>query len=96
MARSLKKGPFVDSHLMQKVESMNEAKAKKVIKTWSRRSTIVPEMVGHTIAVHNGKKFIPVFVSENMVGHKLGEFAPTRTFHAHSGDRKTKVTPKVA
>lgn len=96
MARSLKKGPFIDSHLMKKVESMNEAKSKKVIKTWSRRSTVVPEMVGHTIAVHNGKKFIPVFISENMVGHKLGEFAPTRTFHAHSGDRKTKVAPTAA
>lgn len=96
MARSLKKGPFIDDHLMKKISAMNEAKAKKVIKTWSRRSTVVPEMVGHTIAVHNGKKFIPVFISENMVGHKLGEFAATRTFHAHSGDRKTKVTPTGA
>lgn len=93
MARSLKKGPFVDEHLMKKVQQLNETKTKKVIKTWSRRSTIVPEMVGYTIAVHNGKKFIPVFITENMVGHKLGEFSPTRTFIAHSGDRKTKVTP---
>jgi len=91
MPRSLKKGPFIDEHLFKKVQYANETKVKKVIKTWSRRSTIVPEMVGQTIAVHNGKKFIPVFISENMVGHKLGEFAPTRTFHSHSGDRKTKV-----
>jgi small subunit ribosomal protein S19 len=84
MARSLKKGPFVDSHLMKKVEAMNARNEKKVIKTWSRRSTIVPEMVGHTIAVHNGKKFIPVYVTEQMVGHKLGEFAPTRIFKGHS------------
>lgn len=96
MARSLKKGPFIDSHLLKKIEAINETKSKKVIKTWSRRSTIIPEMVGHTIAVHNGKKFIPVFISENMVGHKLGEFSPTRTFHAHSGDRKTKVAPAGA
>lgn len=93
MARSLKKGPFLDEHLMKKVQQLHETKTKKVIKTWSRRSTIVPEMVGYTIAVHNGKKFIPVFITENMVGHKLGEFSPTRTFIAHSGDRKTKVTP---
>ncbi len=91
MARSVKKGPFVDEHLLEKIVQANEAKSKKVIKTWSRRSTITPEMIGHTIAVHNGKKFIPVFITENMVGHKLGEFAPTRTFKAHSGDRKTKV-----
>jgi len=83
MPRSLKKGPFVDDHLKDKVEGMNVRNEKKVIKTWSRRSTIVPEMVGHTIAVHNGKKFIPVYVSEQMVGHKLGEFAPTRTFKGH-------------
>ena len=88
MARSLKKGPFIDDHLMKKVEAMNSAGERKVIKTWSRRSTITPEMVGHTLAVYNGKKFIPVYVTENMVGHKLGEFAPTRTFHGHSGDRK--------
>jgi len=83
MPRSLKKGPFVDDHLKDKVEGMNARNEKKVIKTWSRRSTIVPEMVGHTIAVHNGKKFIPVYVTEQMVGHKLGEFAPTRTFKGH-------------
>jgi small subunit ribosomal protein S19 len=83
MARSLKKGPFVDDHLLRKVTAMNQRNEKKVIRTWSRRSTVVPEMVGHTIAVHNGKKFIPVYVTENMVGHKLGEFAPTRTFRAH-------------
>lgn len=84
MARSTKKGPFIDSHLMVKVEAMNTANEKKVIKTWSRRSTIFPEFVGHTIAVHNGKKFIPVYVTENMVGHKLGEFAATRTFKGHT------------
>ena len=85
MGRSLKKGPFVDLHLLEKVEGMNRAGAdKKVIKTWSRRSTVIPEMVGHTLAVHNGKKFIPVYISENMVGHKLGEFAATRTFRGHS------------
>src|SRR5438093_13663980 len=88
MGRSLKKGPFVDTHLLEKVEVMNRGAEKKVIKTWSRRSTIVPELVGHTLAVHNGRKFIPVFVTENMVGHKLGEFAPTRTFHGHTGDKK--------
>jgi small subunit ribosomal protein S19 len=88
MARSVKKGPFVDPHLMTKVIEAQRTKSKKVLKTWSRRSTILPEMVGVTFAVHNGKKFLPVFVTENMVGHKLGEFAPTRTFHGHSGDRK--------
>ncbi len=84
MGRSLKKGPFVDGHLLKKVELLNRRFEKKVVKTWSRRSTIFPEMVGHTIAVHNGKKFIPVYVTENMVGHKLGEFSPTRTFKGHS------------
>lgn len=84
MGRSLKKGPFVDLHLIKKIELLNRRFEKKVVKTWSRRSTIVPEMVGHTIAVHNGKKFIPVYVTENMVGHKLGEFSPTRTFKGHS------------
>jgi small subunit ribosomal protein S19 len=84
MSRSLKKGPFVDVPLLEKVEVMNRAGDKKVIKTWSRRSTVVPEMVGHTIAVHNGKKFIPVYITENMVGHKLGEFAPTRQFKGHT------------
>jgi small subunit ribosomal protein S19 len=88
MARSVKKGPFIDGHLLKKVADMQRQKSKKVLKTWSRRSTIIPEMVGLTFAVHNGKKFVPVFVTENMVGHKLGEFSPTRTFHGHSGDRK--------
>ena len=88
MARSVKKGPFIDEHLTKKVAAANESRQKQVIRTWSRRSTVTPEMVGLTIGVHNGRKFIPVFVSENMVGHKLGEFAPTRTFYAHSGDRK--------
>ena len=83
MSRSLKKGPFVDTHLLEKVEVMNRGGDKKVIKTWSRRSTVVPEMIGHTLAVHNGRKFIPVYVTENMVGHKLGEFAPTRQFRGH-------------
>ncbi len=84
MARSTKKGAFVDGHLMVKIETMNRANDKKVVRTWSRRSTIHPEMVGHTIAVHNGKKFVPVYVTENMVGHKLGEFAATRVFKGHS------------
>ena len=84
MARSTKKGPFVDGHLRDKVEGLNSRNEKKVIKTWSRRSTIVPDMIGHTIAVHNGKKFIPVYVTEQMIGHKLGEFAPTRSFKGHS------------
>ncbi len=96
MARSVKKGPFVDAPLTKKVEEARRTKEGKVIKTWSRRSTIVPDMVGLTFAVHNGKKFIPVFVTEEMVGHKLGEFSPTRTFHGHAGDRKTKVKGKVA
>lgn len=83
MSRSLRKGPFVDTHLLEKVEAMNRANEKKVVKTWSRRSTVIPEMVGHTLAVHNGKKFVPVYVTENMVGHKLGEFAATRSFKGH-------------
>jgi len=91
MGRSLKKGPFTDAHLLEKIRALNERGEKKVIRTWSRRSTIVPEFVGHTIAVHNGKKFIPVFVTENMVGHKMGEFAPTRTFFSHAGDKKGKA-----
>jgi len=91
MARSIKKGPFVDHHLAGKVEQMNHKGDKKVIKTWSRRSTIIPDMVGHTIAVHNGKKFVPVYISENMVGHKLGEFAITRTFKGHSGKKADKT-----
>ena len=89
MTRSLKKGPYVDEKLETRLVSMSGSKKKKILKTWSRRSIITPNFVGHTIAVHNGNKFIPVFVSENMVGHKLGEFAPTRTFRMHSGDRKT-------
>ena len=88
MARSIKKGPFIDEHLLKKTVIASQTDDKKVIKTWSRRSTIVPEMIGLTLAVHNGKKFIPVYVSENMIGHKLGEFAPTRTFHGHSGNKK--------
>jgi small subunit ribosomal protein S19 len=96
MARSIKKGPFIDSHLLEKVNAVQKAKETRVTKTWSRRSTIIPEMVGMTFAVHNGKKFIPVFVTEEMVGHKLGEFSPTRTFHGHSGDRKTKIKGKPA
>ena len=94
MPRSLKKGPFIDGHLEKKVEAANANGDRRVIKTWSRRSTILPEMVGFTFAVHNGKKFIPVFVTENMVGHKLGEFSVTRTFHGHAGDKKTKVVKK--
>ena len=92
MGRSLKKGPFVDTPLLEKIEVMNRGSEKKVIKTWSRRSTVIPEFVGHTLAVHNGKKFIPVYVTENMVGHKLGEFAPTRTFKGHT----TKVAERAA
>lgn len=88
MPRSVKKGPFVDDHLMKKVVAAQQDASKKVIKTWSRRSTIIPDMVGVTFAVHNGKKFVPVFITENMVGHKLGEFSPTRTFHGHAGDKK--------
>jgi len=91
VARSVKKGPFVDLHLVKRVRAMLESGEKRVVKTWSRRSTVTPEMVGFTFAVHNGRKFIPVFVTENAVGHKLGEFSPTRTFHGHSGDRKGKV-----
>ena len=90
MARSIKKGPFVDGHLQQNIDVANENKDRRVIKTWSRRSTILPEMVGLTFAVHNGRKFIPVFVTENMVGQKLGEFAPTRTFFGHAADKKAK------
>lgn len=90
MARSIRKGPFVDDHLLKKVEAAIESKSKKPIKTWSRRSTIVPEMIDLTIAVHNGKDHVPVYITDNMVGHKLGEFAMTRTFKGHSGDRKAK------
>ena len=88
MARSVKKGPFVDAHLMKKVRAMVDAGEKKVVKTWSRRSTIIPDMLGLTFAVHNGRKFVPVFATENMVGHKLGEFAPTRTFKFHAGQER--------
>ena len=94
MPRSLKKGPFVDDHLMKKVRIANETMSRKIIKTWSRRSTILPEFVGVTFAVHNGRKFLPVFVTEDMVGHKVGEFAPTRTFFGHAGDRKSKLKGK--
>ena len=87
MPRSLKKGPFVDDHLLKKVQMLNQAGEKKVVKTWSRRSTVIPDMVGHTLSVHNGRKFIPVFITENMVGHKLGEFAATRIFRGHSGKK---------
>ncbi len=91
MPRSLKKGPYIDQKLLKKVLATQETRANRVIKTWSRRSTIIPEMVGLTLAVHNGKKFIPVFVSEDMVGHKLGEFSPTRTFYGHAGDKRTRL-----
>ena len=94
MGRSLKKGPFIDQHLLVKLAALNQRNEKKVIRTWSRRSTILPEMVGHTIAVHNGKKFIPVFVTENMVAHKLGEFSPTRIFKGHSA--KAATTAKTS
>ncbi len=96
MARSIRKGFYVEPKLKEKVDEASRTMSRKVIKTWSRRSTIIPEMIGLTFAVHNGKKFIPVFVTENMVGHKLGEFSPTRTFFSHSGDRKTKVKAAAA
>ncbi|HMK28487.1 MAG TPA: 30S ribosomal protein S19 [Terriglobales bacterium] len=96
MARSTKKGPFIDNHLLVKVSAMNERNEKKVLRTWSRRSTVVPEMVGHTIAVHNGKKFIPVYITENMVGHKLGEFSFTRQFKGHSVRAATEAAAKPA
>ena len=92
MSRSLKKGPFIDNSLANKIEEMNRHGDRKIIKTWSRRSTITPDFVGHTVGVHNGKKFIPVFVTENMVGHKLGEFSPTRTFRSHGGRTKKALT----
>ncbi len=90
MGRSLKKGPFVDEHLLAKIEAAVRTGAKRVIRTWSRRSTVIPEMVGHTIAVHDGRKHVPVYITESMVGHKLGEFAPTRTFRGHSGERAAR------
>lgn len=94
MPRSVKKGPFVDESLMRKVRRAQETQDRRMIKTWSRRSTVIPDFVGLTMAVHNGKKFIPVFVTENMVGHKLGEFAPTRTFYGHAGDKKSRLKGK--
>jgi small subunit ribosomal protein S19 len=94
VARSVKKGPYIDEKLLKKVVKTEDAGDRTVIKTWSRRSTIIPELVGRTFAVHNGKKFIPVFITEDMVGHKLGEFAPTRTFYSHAGDRKSKLKRK--
>src|SRR6266436_9209323 len=96
MARSLKKGPFIDGHLRKKVETARNSGDKRIIRTWSRRSMVVPDMVGLTFAVHNGHKFIPVYCTENMVGHKLGEFSPTRTFHGHAGDRKGEVRGSAA
>ena len=92
MGRSIKKGPFVDDHLLKKIEKAKKSGDRKVIKTWSRRSTVIPDAVGLTFAVHNGKKFVPVYVTENMIGHKFGEFAPTRVFTGHSGDKKMNVT----
>lgn len=90
MARSLKKGPFADSHLLKKIDVLNEANKKQVVQTWSRRSTIFPSFVGHTIAVHNGREHVPVYITDDMVGHKLGEFAPTRTYYGHEKDKKSK------
>jgi small subunit ribosomal protein S19 len=95
MGRSVSKGPFTDTHLEEKLDALNSANEKKVIRTWSRRSTILPEFVGHTIAVHNGKKFIPVYITENMVGHKLGEFSPTRTFRGHAAKAAAEKTAKA-
>jgi len=91
LPRSLKKGPFIDDHLLKKVLTAQETRSRNIIKTWSRRSTVLPEFVGVTIAIHNGKKFLPIFMTEDMVGHKLGEFAPTRTFFGHAGDKKSKL-----
>ena len=95
MGRSVKKGPFTDAHLEERIEALNAANEKKLIRTWSRRSTILPEFVGHTIAVHNGRKFIPVYITENMVGHKMGEFSPTRTFRSHASKAATEKTAKA-
>jgi small subunit ribosomal protein S19 len=95
MGRSVKKGPFTDTHLEERIDKLNAASEKKVIRTWSRRSTILPEFVGHTIAVHNGRKFIPVYVTENMVGHKMGEFSPTRTFKGHQAKSATEKAAKA-
>ena len=96
MSRSLKKGPFTDGHIAKKVAAMNEKNEKKVVRTWSRRSTILPDFIGHTVAVHNGKKFIPVYITENMVGHKLGEFSPTRSFRGHAAKAATEKSAKPA
>jgi small subunit ribosomal protein S19 len=96
MSRSLKKGPFTDNHLEKKVAAMNEKSEKRVVRTWSRRSTILPEFIGHTLGVHNGRKFIPVYITENMVGHKLGEFSPTRTFKGHQAKASTEKSSKPA
>ncbi|MEO8362775.1 MAG: 30S ribosomal protein S19 [Ilumatobacteraceae bacterium] len=96
MSRSLKKGPFVDEHLLKKLDAMNESGERKVIKTWSRRSTIIPDMVGHTFAVHDGRKHVPVYVSESMVGHKLGEFSPTRIFRFHSSQEKAAAAAEAS
>ena len=96
MARSVKKGPFIDGHLLKKVEQLNQSGGRQIIRTWSRRSMITPEMIGHTLHVHNGRLFMPVFITENMVGHRLGEFAPTRKAVVHSGDRKVKAAPAGA
>jgi small subunit ribosomal protein S19 len=96
MARSIKKGPFVDHHLLKRVAALNVSREKKVIKTWSRRSTVIPDMVGHTIAVHNGRKFIPVYIAENMVGHRLGEFSPTRIFKGHGGKKAAEAGAALA
>jgi small subunit ribosomal protein S19 len=90
MGRSVRKGPFIDDHLVRKIEALNRTGEKKVIRTWSRRSVITPELIGHTVAVHNGKRFIPVYLTENMVGHRLGEFSPTRTFRGHTGSKKAE------
>jgi small subunit ribosomal protein S19 len=92
MARSLKKGPYVDQRLLKRIEELNRTREKKVLRTWDRRSMVTPEFVGHTVAVHNGNKFVPIYITENMVGHKLGEFALTRTFRAHASDKSTKAT----
>jgi small subunit ribosomal protein S19 len=96
MARSLKKGPYIDTRLLKRIEELNRTREKKVLRTWGRRSMVTPEFVGHTVAVHNGSKFIPIYVTENMVGHKLGEFAQTRTFRGHASDKSTKAAPAKA
>jgi len=94
MGRSVRKGPFIDDHLVRKIEALNRTGEKKVIRTWSRRSIITPELIGHTVAVHNGKRFIPVYLTENMVGHRLGEFSPTRTFRGHTGSKKSEKSAR--